>query len=98
MSTSRVSCAEVAAVLPIMQKQKQGVDGARERIICGSSTGPKSGDRASMETIDERALTNQAPLPNQRECGGRLEAGPLSQPRCQRMIAEGAQCIADTKV
>jgi NAD(P)-dependent dehydrogenase (short-subunit alcohol dehydrogenase family) len=33
----------VAAVLPIMQKQKQGVDGARQRIICGSSAGPKSG-------------------------------------------------------
>src|SRR5215468_6021734 len=42
-----------------------------------------------METIDERALTNQAPLPNQRDCGGRLEARPISQPRCQRMITEG---------
>ena len=33
----------VAAVLPIMQRQKQGVDGARQQIICGSSAGPKSG-------------------------------------------------------
>jgi hypothetical protein len=42
-----------------------------------------------METIDERALTNQAPLPNQIDCGGRLEARPISQPRCQRTAAEG---------
>ena len=41
-----------------------------------------------METIDETALRNQAPLPNQCDCGGRLEARPISQPRCQRMIAE----------
>jgi hypothetical protein len=28
-------------------------------------------------------------LPNQSDCGGRLEARPISQPRCQRTIAEG---------
>src|SRR5215475_1038835 len=43
-----------------------------------------------METIAETALRNQAPLPNQSDCGGRLEARPISQPRCQRMIAERA--------
>jgi hypothetical protein len=42
-----------------------------------------------METINETAIINQAPLPNQKDCGGRLEARPISQPRCQRMIAEG---------
>ena len=42
-----------------------------------------------METIDETALTNQAPLPNQSDFGGRLDARPISQPRCQRTIAEG---------
>jgi len=41
-----------------------------------------------METINETAITNQAPLPNQGDCGGRLEARPISQPRYQRTIAE----------
>jgi len=46
-----------------------------------------------METIAETALRNQAPLPNQSDCGGRLEARPISQPRCQRMIAERTRLI-----
>jgi hypothetical protein len=47
-----------------------------------------------METMDETALRNQAPLPNQRDCGGRLEARPISQPRCQRTVAEGIRSIS----
>jgi hypothetical protein len=39
-----------------------------------------------MEPIDETAVTNQAQLPNQSDCGGRIEARPISQPRCQRTI------------
>jgi hypothetical protein len=42
-----------------------------------------------METIDETALRNQAPLPNQVDCRGWLEARRISYPRCQRTIAEG---------
>src|SRR5262245_47073735 len=45
--------------------------------------------------IDERALTNRAPLPNQSDCGGRLEARPISQPRCQRTAAEGIRLFSD---
>src|SRR5215475_5267574 len=37
-----------------------------------------------MATIAETALRNQAPLPTQSDCGGRLEARPISQSRCQR--------------
>src|SRR5215475_14583534 len=48
-----------------------------------------------METINERALTNQAPLPNQSDCGGRLEARPISQPRCQRTAAEGGYSVVN---
>jgi hypothetical protein len=35
-----------------------------------------------------RNVSHRIP-PNQRYCGGRLEARPISQPRCQRMITEG---------
>src|SRR5262245_44757943 len=50
-----------------------------------------------METIDETALRNQAPLPNHSDFGGRLEARPISQPRCQRTIAEGILKIETRK-
>ncbi len=42
-----------------------------------------------METIDETAITNHAPLPNQRDCRGRLEARRISHSRCQRTATEG---------
>src|SRR5215510_11527910 len=49
-----------------------------------------------METIDERALTNQAPLPNQSDCGGGLHklSDTLLLPKAYLLLKEFSHEIA----